>query len=90
MSKLVATRHAKQRMQQRGISEMQAQLIQFFGEDHLQKGGSNYAYVTEDTIRKIRAALDGLGSIAFIKASDETVITVMHKTQKMRATSYVA
>ncbi len=90
MNKLVATRHAKQRMQQRGISEMQTQLIQFFGEDHLQKGGSHYSYVTEETIRKIRAALDGLSSIAIVKSPDEKVITVMHQTQKIRATKYVA
>lgn len=90
MSKLVATRHAKQRMQQRGISNIQMQLIQLFGEDHLQKGGSYYSYVPEEMIRKLQAALGGLNSIAIVKSSDEAVITVMHKTQKMRATSYVA
>lgn len=90
MNHLLATRHAKERMQQRGISEMQIQLIHFFGEDRLQKGGSYLSYVPEETIRKIRATLDGLGSVAIIKSEQESVITVIHQDRKVRSTSYRA
>lgn len=88
MNHLLATRHARERMQQRGISEMQIQLVHFFGEDRLQKGGSYFSYVPEETIRKIRAALGGLGSVAIVKSEQESVITVMHQNRKVRSTSY--
>lgn len=42
MSHLLSTRHARQRMQQRGISQMHIQLVHFFGEDRLQKGGMHF------------------------------------------------
>lgn len=90
MNTLIATRHARERMQQRGISEIQMQLVHFFGEDRLQKGGSCISCVPTETIRKIRAALDGLASVAVVKADNESVITVMHQTRKVRATSYKA
>lgn len=90
MQSLVATRHAQARQQQRGISDLQMQLVQFFGEDHYQKGGCCVAYVPEATIRRIRAALDGLGGIALVKSPAETVVTVMHRTHKVRTTSYKA
>lgn len=88
MQNLSATRHAKARMQQRGITEMQIQLLNYFGEDHLQKGGCYHTYVPEETIRKIRAALDGLSSRQMIKSAADEVITVMHQTRKTRTTSY--
>ncbi len=90
MNHLLATRHAKERMQQRGISEMQIQLIHFFGEDSLQKGGSYLSYIPEETIRKFRTALDGLGSVAIVKSEQESVIKVMHQNSKVRCTSYRA
>lgn len=90
MQNLIATRHALVRKQQRGITEMQMQLLYFFGKDHLQKGGSHLTYVPEQTIREIRAALDGLGSRQLVKSASETVITVMNRTRKTRTTSYKA
>jgi hypothetical protein len=90
MNQLIATRHAKERMQQRGITEMQMQLIHCFGIDRLQKGGSYLSYVPAQTIREIRAALDGLGSRAVVKSENEIVITAMHQTRKVRTTNYSA
>lgn len=90
MKNLISTRHARERMQQRGISEMQMQLVHFFGEDRLQKGGSFLSFVPAETIQKIRAALDGLGSVAIVKSDKESLITVMHQTRKVRTTSYKA
>ena len=90
MNQLIATRHAKERMQQRGISEMQMQLIHCFGVDRLQKGGSYLSYVPAQTIQEIRAALDGLSSRAIVKSENEDVITAMHQTRKVRTTNYRA
>jgi len=90
MSKLIATRHAKERMQQRAISEMEVQLLQLFGEDHYQKGGSYVTYIHKDKYRQLREAVDRLQKKALIKSSDEVVITAMHLTEKVRITNYRA
>ena len=90
MNHLTATRHAIARKQQRGITDLQMQLVQVFGQDHYLKGGCTVAYVPEESIRRIRAALDTLGSVALIKSPEETVITVMHRTRKVRTTAYKA
>ena len=90
MQNLIATRHAQARKQQRGITEMQMQLLHCFGTDHLQKGGAYLTYVAEQTIREIRAALDGLGSRQMVKSASDVVITVMHQTRKSRTSSYKA
>jgi hypothetical protein len=90
MQNLIATRHAQARKQQRGITDIQEQLLYWFGKDHLQKGGTYLTYLPEKTIREIRAALDGMGSRQMIKSASDVVITEMHQTRKTRTTSYKA
>jgi hypothetical protein len=50
MDRINATAHARKRMNQRSISEMQIKLIETFGEYAYQKGGSNIGYLTDRTL----------------------------------------
>lgn len=84
------TAHAKNRQQQRGISSLQIQLIEIFGEDHYQQGGSYLSYVPESTIRALRSALDGLDNVQVVKGDADQVVTVMHSTRRVHTTRYVA
>ena len=56
MSKIHATQHAKKRMQQRGISELQIRLIREFGRYEYQKGGEDFAFMPEKTLVELRCA----------------------------------
>lgn len=47
MERISTTAHARERMQQRAISELQVQLIEYFGVHRLQKGGSNLSYIPQ-------------------------------------------
>jgi hypothetical protein len=90
MDKLKMTEHAQHRKQQRGVTDIQLQLIHAFGEDHYQKGGCCLTSIPEKTTQKIRAALDGLNSIAIVKCGNERVVTVMHRDQRIHKTAYAA
>jgi hypothetical protein len=84
------TAHAQKRKQQRGISDLQMELIHHFGADHYQKGGCSLSYVDERTIKQLRSALDRLEKVAMIKTPTERVLTVMHMDQRIRKTQYAA
>jgi hypothetical protein len=84
------TEHAQKRRQQRGVSELQIELISAFGSDWLQKGGCTLARISEAKVRDLRRALDGLEKLSLIKSPTEQVITVMHQARRVRATQYVA
>jgi hypothetical protein len=84
------TEHAHRRKQQRGISDLQVELIHAFGEDHYQKGGATLSYVSEKRLAQLRQAVDRLSGILLVKAPSETVITMMHVVRRMERTEYVA
>lgn len=84
------TLHAKARIQQRGISELKVQLLHYFGEDHLQKGGCTLSYIPEKKLRLLRQAIDRLADVQVVKSSEDRVITAMHRTRHTRTTEYAA
>ena len=84
------TAHAQRRKQQRGISDIQMQLIHHFGSDHYQKGGCSLSYIDAKIIKELRAAIDGIERIAVVKTPSEYVATVMHMQQRIHKTQYAA
>jgi hypothetical protein len=48
------TEHAQRRKQQRGISDLQVELILAFGDDHYQKGGASLSYISVHHTKKSR------------------------------------
>ncbi|TYC51378.1 hypothetical protein ETQ85_24445 [Zoogloea oleivorans] len=84
------TDHARQRRQQRGISELQIELLRTFGEDLYQKGGECLCFIPEKKLIQLRNALDKLGNVAMIKGDAGQVVTVMHVNQRIRHTQHVA
>lgn len=84
------TPHAQERLTQRGIRDLQLQLIQAFGIDHLQKGGSVLSRIPERRLAELRAALDRCADLAIIKGRNECVITVMHQHRRIRHTEWAA
>lgn len=84
------TAHAQQRKQQRGINDLKIQLINLFGTDSYQKGGSYICSISEKRIQEIRQALDQLAGIVLIKGNDDRLITVLHQTKKIRCAKYSA
>jgi muramoyltetrapeptide carboxypeptidase LdcA involved in peptidoglycan recycling len=90
MSPSQLTAHAQRRKQQRGISDLQVQLIQVFGEDHYQKGGATLSYVPEKRLMQLRQAIERLSGVVIIKGSAEDVVTIMHLDQRVGRTEYAA
>jgi peroxiredoxin len=88
--KMHLTEHAKKRMQQRGISELQTRIIEEFGVEQYQKGGSYLMYLPTKTILDIRHALDKIERVRMVRGDEEKIITTMHQTCKIRATEYAA
>lgn len=84
------TKHAQTRMQQRGISELQMDLIRYFGADHYQKGGCSLSYIDERTIKQLRCAIDRLANVALVKTPAEYAATVMHMDRRIHKTQYVS
>jgi hypothetical protein len=84
------TAHATLRKQQRGISSLQVQLVEIFGVDHYQQGGSHISHVTEATIRALRQALDGLANVQLVKGNADQIVTVMHPKRRVHTTQYAA
>ncbi len=90
MDKINATAHARQRMNQRSISEMQVMLIKVFGEHVYQKGGANYAFVKTKTIADLRYALDRISKLQLVTGNEDRIITVMHENRRVHKTQYRA
>ena len=88
--KLHLTDHAKKRMQQRGISELQARIIEEFGIEQYQKGGSYLMYLPAKMIADLRQVLDKIERITMVKGDEEKIITTMHQIRKIRASEYAA
>ncbi len=90
MKRTSITAHARQRMQQRAISELQIQLIEYFGVHQLQKGGENFSYIPQKALAELRTAIDKLANKAVVFSEEGKVITAMHKTRRIHTTDYAA
>ena len=84
------TEHAQMRKQQRGIKDLQLQLLQHFGTDHYQKGGCSLCFIDRKTIQMLRSAIDNLDKLAAVKTPSETLATVMHMDRRIHSTQYAA
>ena len=90
MERTSATAHARARMQQRGISELQILLIKYFGVTRYQKGGCELSFVPEKTIAQLRHAIDKLLGVSVVIGEEEKVVTAMHKSRRIHTTDYAA
>jgi hypothetical protein len=90
MKPLHLTLHARKRSEQRGISELQIQLISMFGQDHYQTGGYTLSYIPRKRLLQLREAIDRLDAIALVKTPGEAVATVMHVDRRFGRTEYVS
>ena len=84
------TEHAQRRKQQRGISNLQIDLIRRFGDDCYQQGGCTLSFLTERRIGELRQALERISKVALVKGSAEEVVTVMRLNKRIHRTEYVA
>lgn len=89
MKHISATAHARARMQQRAISELQVLLIKYFGVTRYQKGGYELSFVPEKTLVQLRHAINKLAGTVVL-AEEEKVLTAMHKTRRIHTTDYAA
>lgn len=90
MKPISATAHARERMQQRAITELQVQLIEHFGVAEYQKGGTSLSHIPDKTLAQLRHAIDKLHGKVVVIANGETVVTAMHKTRRIHTTDYAA
>jgi hypothetical protein len=90
MSRLSMTKHANQRCQQRGISELQVKLVSLFGDDHYQSGGATLSFIPRRRLSELRAAIDRLDAVALVKTPHEAVATVMHMDRPVRYTDFAS
>ena len=90
MKPIQSTAHARERQQQRGISDLKLQLIQQFGTFKLQKGGSHIAYIDRKTLVQLRRAIDKLDGKVAVVGESEYVISVMPQTRRINTTDYAA
>lgn len=90
MNRYRLTEHAQHRKQQRGVSDLQVELIRVFGDDHLQKSGTTLSYISERQLTQLRQAINNLSSVMLVKSPSEAVVTIMHATRRIGRTEYVA
>ena len=90
MQKIATTAHARQRMQQRAITDIQAQLIEQFGVAEYQKGGSYVGFIPEKKLAELRRAIDKLSGITVIYGNEDVAVTAMHQNKRIRRTRYAA
>jgi hypothetical protein len=79
------TQHAQARAQQRGISNLQIELLRVFGEDSYQKGGTCVSYIPDKTRALLRRALDNLDTVAMVKDGSGNAITLLHMDKRFNA-----
>lgn len=84
------TQHARTRMQQRAISELQVRLIQEFGQYAYQKGRAQFVYIPEKMLAELRHPVNKLVGMALVIGEEEKVITAMHQHQRITRTEYAA
>jgi hypothetical protein len=84
------TEHAQKRKQQRGIDDLQLELLRVFGVDHYQKGGSNLSYIPARTLADLRNAIDKLQRLALIKGTNDNGVTLLRMEKRIHKTRYAA
>lgn len=90
MAKIELTSHAKERMQQRAISELQIRLINEFGQREYQKGGSELGFIPQKMLAELRRAIDNLGKVAVVFGESDRVITALHQHRRGTSTRRAA
>ena len=83
------TTHARKRMQQRAISKTQVALIEMFGEERYQKGGTYTNKISNKVLNELKHAIDKLQGIQIISNETGTIITTMHETRRTNTTDYI-
>lgn len=83
------TDHAKKRMQQRAISTTQITLIEIFGEEKYQKGGTYTNKISSKVLSELKHAIDKLQGIQIISNETGKIITAMHETRRTNTTDYI-
>lgn len=83
--KLHMTEHSKKRMQQRGISSLQTHIIEAFGIERYQKGGSSLMYLPANIIAELRYALDKIENVTLVRGDEGKIVTAMHQTRSIRS-----
>lgn len=84
------TAHAQKRKQQRGILDLQLELIHHFGVDRYQKGGYHLSFIPERKLTELRDAIDKLRNVAIVKGQADDGVSVMHMDKRIRTTRYAA
>lgn len=84
------TEHAQKRKQQRGIDDLQLELLRVFGVDHYQKGGCSLSYIPARTLTDLRNAIDKLHNLAMVKGANDHGVTILHMDKRLRKTRYAA
>jgi len=84
------TRHANKRMQQRGITDIQLQLVEMFGTGLHQTGGATYAFVPEKVLAELRHAVDRLRDVRLISGEKGQLVTVFHESRRVHKTQLAA
>ena len=85
------TKHAEARMQQRAISKVDMEILQLFGEEQYQKGGTHIVTLTRKSQKKVQKELKSLlsrldrdAAYYYVCSNDESVITAGHLFKKNR------
>jgi hypothetical protein len=77
---MTVTKHAEQRIRQRGFRDLQLKLIEVFGEEVKQPGGAMLLGLTRKRKAEIVQALDKAINKALIMSENgETLITVINR-----------
>jgi len=87
--KISKTSHAQKRLQQRGISNLEMELILSYGREYYQGKGQTYTYIDkkglerlEADLRKVTKNLERLKNIFVVDVDSKAIITVGHKYKK--------
>ena len=83
------TDHARKRMQQRAISPTQITLIEIFGEEKYQKGGTYTNKISKKMLSKLKHAIDKLQGVQIISSETGKIITTMHETRRTNTTDFI-
>ena len=89
MNNTCLTNHARKRMQQRAINQTQIILIEMFGEEKYQKGGTYTNKISNKMLSKLKHAIDKLQGVQIISNEEGKIITAMHETRRINTTDYI-
>ncbi|MCF0254469.1 MAG: hypothetical protein HUK26_09070 [Duodenibacillus sp.] len=76
--------HAASRQRQRGVSDLQLELLTRYGALSRQKGGSKLCTISGRELARLRRALDGLDGLGLVISEENTCITVERLTSSVR------